>query len=248
MGGQILTLKSANTNGDLTGTLISSDENVGVFGGVDCAQAPLGARYCDHIEEQIFPVQAWDTEYYATKFSERGAEEDIWRIVAAEDQTEITTEPFQVEVPVLNRGEVFEFRSSEDFKVVADKPILVAQYMTGSSTTTSSNDGDPSMLLAVPARQYRRGYVFLVPETYDRDWVTVTFPDGANILFDGEPLDLAMAVPIGETGFNVLRMPVEDGRHDVDSDLPVGVSVYGYDFNISYAYPAGLDLSEFGTD
>jgi hypothetical protein len=28
--------------------------------------------------------------------------------------------------------------------------------------------------------------------------------------------------------------------------MPVGVSVYGYDSNISYAYPAGLDLSEFG--
>ena len=102
------------------------------------------------------------------------------------------------------------------------------------------------MLLAVPARQYRRSYVFLVPNTYDRDWITITYPDGATILLDHEALDLEEGSPIGDTGFNVVRVSAADGRHEVESDLPVGVSVYGYDFNISYAYPAGLDLSEFG--
>jgi hypothetical protein len=33
-----------------------------------------------------------------------------------------------------------------------------------------------------------------------------------------------------------------DGVHVVESDLPVGVSVYGFDQFISYAYPGGLDL------
>ena len=102
------------------------------------------------------------------------------------------------------------------------------------------------MLLAVPARQYRRDYVFLVPETYDRDWVTLTYPDGAAVTLDGEVVDTAQGATIGQSGFSVLRIAVEDGRHEVQADVPVGVSVYGYDFNISYAYPAGLDLSAFG--
>ena len=33
-----------------------------------------------------------------------------------------------------------------------------------------------------------------------------------------------------------------DGVHRIDADAPVGVSVYGFDRFISYAYPAGLDL------
>jgi hypothetical protein len=246
--GQILTLKSASAGGDLTGTIISADFNVAVYGGVDCAQVPVGASYCDHIEEKIFPVQAWDVEYFATKFSARGIENDIWRIVASEDQTSIVTEPSQGDIPVLNRGEFFEFTSADDFKITATNPIMVAQFMTGSSTTNSSNDGDPSMLMAVPARQYRRDYVFLVPDTYGDDWMTMIFPDGAAPLLDGVPVDVGAATPIGNTGFNVLRQSVGDGRHEVVSDLPVGVSVYGYDHNISYAYPAGLDLSAFNGD
>ena len=149
---------------------------------------------------------------------------------------------------MLNRGEFFEFSSNEDFKVEADNPILLVQYMTGSSTTRSPNDGDPSMLQTVPARQFRRDYIFLVPDTYERDWITVTYPDGAQVMLDDEPMNLGPGRPIGATGFNVLRTRVEDGGHTVTSDVPVGVTVYGYDYNISYAYPAGLDLSEFGQD
>ncbi len=243
--GQVLTLKSLSAGTDLTGTEITSAYNVGVFGGQDCAQIPVGQNFCDHIEEKIFPIQAWDVEYFATKFQSRGVESDIWRIVASEDQTVITTDPPQISIPVLNRGEFFEFASVQDFKIQSDKPILVAQYMTGSSTTQSPDNGDPAMLLAVPARQFRRNYVFLVPDTYDDDWITITYPEGASPLLDGEPVNLDGSSPIGQSGFRVVRVHVEDGRHEVLSDLPVGVSVYGYDFNISYAYPAGLDLTSF---
>ena len=70
----------------------------------------------------------------------------------------------------------------------------------------------------------------------------------AQIVLDDAAVDLGAGTPIGNTGFSVLRQRVSDGRHSVESDVPVGVSVYGYDFNISYAYPAGLDLSEFGQE
>ncbi len=243
--GQTLTLKSASGGGDLTGTIITSDENVAVYGGVDCAQVPIGRTYCDHIEEKLFPVQAWDNVYYATKFQPRGVESDIWRIIASTDGTTLTMDPPQGNPPMLNRGEFYEFSSTGDFKIEANHPILVAQYMTGSSTTNAADSGDPAMLLTVPARQYRRDYVFLVPDTYDDDWVTIVYPDGAAPMLDGEPIDVAQGTAIGASGFKVLRLSVTDGRHEITSDLPVGLSVYGYDFNISYAYPAGLDLSAF---
>jgi hypothetical protein len=246
--GQILTLKSLSAGGDLTGTVIEATENVAVYGGVDCAQVPVGASYCDHIEEKIFPVHSWDTSYFATKFQPRGIETDIWRVIASEDQTVVQTNPPQIDIPVLDEGEFFEFTSLQDFEITSDKPVLVVQFMTGSSTTRSPDDGDPAMLQTVPARQFRRDYIFLVPDTYDRDWMTVTYPTGTQILLDDAVLDLAAGTPIGGTGFSVLRTRVADGRHSVQADAPVGVSVYGYDFNISYAYPAGLDLSEFGQE
>lgn len=241
--GQVLTLKSASAGQDLTGTVIVASENVGVFGGVDCAQIPVGADYCDHIEEKIFPLRAWDRTYYASKFQTRGNEADVYRVVASVDGTVITTEPSVGPIPVLNRGEWHEFESTADFQLEASEPVLLVQYMKGSSQTGSADNGDPSMLTVVPARQYREDYVFLVPDTYERDHLNITFPAGATITLDGLAVDTAAAVPLGETGFLVLRRSIEDGRHVLIASEPVGVSVYGYDFNISYAYPAGLDLS-----
>jgi len=241
--GQVLTLESLSAGTDLTGTAIVSTANVGVFGGVDCAQIPVGADYCDHIEETIVPLRAWDRTYYVSKFQPRGTETDVYRVVAATDGTTITTEPTVGPFPVLNRGEWYEFETTRDFELEASEPVLVVQYMKGSSQTGSADNGDPSMLTVVPARQYRPDYVFLVPDTYARDFINITFPVGATVILDDQPLSTATATPIGETGFMVLRSPISDGRHVLVSTEPVGLSVYGYDLNISYAYPAGLDLN-----
>jgi hypothetical protein len=73
--------------------------------------------------------------------------------------------------------------------------------------------------------------------------VTVVAPQGVAVILDGEPLDLSTAPRIGQSRYVAARVPVADGRHEIRADEPVGVSVYGYDRNISYAYPAGLDLS-----
>ena len=58
-----------------------------------------------------------------------GLENDHWRILAAEDDTKVETVPPQTPVPVLNAGEWFEFASREHFEIVADKPILVGQFL-----------------------------------------------------------------------------------------------------------------------
>ena len=46
------------------------------------------------------------------------------------------------------------------------------------------------------------------------------------------------------TPWKVARLPVSDGVHRVDADLPVSVIAYGYDRDVSYGYAAGLNLVE----
>jgi hypothetical protein len=163
--------------------------------------------------------------------------------VASSPQTQITLSPPVAQVPTLGPGEHFTFSTAEDFLLEATAPVTLVQFMSGSQTVqTHPNDGDPSMLLAVPVRQFRQRYIFLVPNTYSRDWVSVVHPRGATVMLNGAPLDLGQAQPVAGTQYMVSRLSVEDGRHEVVADMPVGVSVYGFDHNISYAYPAGLDL------
>ena len=52
-------------------------------------------------------------------------------------------------------------------------------------------------------------------------------------------------IAIGKSGYGVARVQLSNagsGDHTITSDVPVGISVYGYGVYTSYWYPGGLDL------
>jgi len=128
---EVLNIESNGPNKDLTGSRIASDKPVAVFGG---HEASFSSEDCcaDHLEHQLLPVSSWGTTYVATKSGPRAAEDDYWRILAAEDDTEIQTIPDQGPMPVLKQGEFFEVKSSKDFVIVSKKPIMVGQFLASS--------------------------------------------------------------------------------------------------------------------
>ena len=58
---------------DLTGTEILADFPIIVFGGHECANVPLGFNFCDHIEQQMFPVPSWGAQYIGSHFVDRAS-------------------------------------------------------------------------------------------------------------------------------------------------------------------------------
>jgi len=207
----------------------------------------------DHLEQQIYPVRTWGKHYIAAKSYDRNLELDVWRILAAEDGTVVTTFPPQANIPVLNRGQWYEFETRDHFEILADKPILVGQFLaaeqapdpnvSGIPGVGDAGIGDPAFILSVPVAQYRKDYVFLAPNKYQADYVNIVAPVGAAVELDGEVLDDAYFESI-TPDYRVVRRQVEDGVHRVVADMPVGVVVYGYDQYVSYGYPAGLDLRD----
>ena len=276
MQGEVVSVGTVSQDGmDLTGTIIESDEPVVVFSGVDCANVPRGVRYCDHLEQQLAPVDTWDSEFVATGFAQRGTEPTIWRVLALRDGTDLSTDP-----PVeglhgvsLDAGELVEVSTALDFVIDATGPIAVAQFMVGSEypgfeagcDRVGNPDGcaipaepacfegntaigDPSFLLAVPMTQFRREYFVLVPEDYRDDYFSVVAREGTTVDLDGTPLDLQSGTRIGDSDWFALRLQVLDGQHRVTSEDPFGLTVYGYDCDVSYAYPGGLDLDAVSAD
>jgi hypothetical protein len=57
------TIQFASSSGDLTGSHISADKEIGVFGGHSCTNIPNDKTACDHIEEQLFPLNTWGAHY-----------------------------------------------------------------------------------------------------------------------------------------------------------------------------------------
>ncbi|MBL6976071.1 MAG: IgGFc-binding protein [Deltaproteobacteria bacterium] len=153
----------------------------------------------DHLEMQMYPVETWGKEYIATHSYPRGKEKDVWRIMAAENGTQLTTYPTQVNAPVLNRGEYVDFESLDHFEIHAKKPILVGQFLAaenapdpnvgGIKGKDDANTGDPAFILAVSEEQFRMEYVFLSPDKYLFDCVNLIVPVGATVLLDGEEVN-----------------------------------------------------------
>ena len=106
--------------------------------------------------------------------------------------------------------------------------------------------GDPSLILAAPAEEYRSSYIFLTPGQYAFDYINVIAPTGAIVTLDDVGLDGSAFVPITGSPYYVARLPVSDGIHSISASAPISVVVYGYDDDVSYGYLGGLGLHDIG--
>lgn len=250
--GQVVQLMTKQETGnDLTGTSISADQKVAVFSGQECAEVPNGTAACDHLEQQLLPVSTWGERYILSKFKPRGSEPDFYRVVAAKDGTTLSTEPpiSGVDGETLDAGEMLEFDLEPSVVIEGDKPISVGQFMVGSqhSGVTEECDsrpgtiGDPAFMIDVPESQFRSDYVIYTPSGYQQDWLNIVKPTGATVEIDGTALSQS-GDEIASSGFEVVRKEVQPGTHKVTSSEPIGLYSYGFECDVSYAYPGGLDL------
>lgn len=156
----------------------------------------IGYNTCcaDHLQMQMFPVTTWGTKYVATLSYPRGSERDVWRIMAASDNTQLTTYPSQTDNWVINRGQFVEFEADENFEIIGKKPLLVGQFLAAQqapdpgSGETDAKTGDPTFILAVPVEQFRTEYVFLAPDKYMFDCVNIIAKPGVPVFLDGQEL------------------------------------------------------------
>lgn len=252
--GDIAEIMVTTENTALGGTRIEGDAPIGVFSGHECAWIPHMVPACDHIEDQLSGVRLWGDHFTASRMPIRETngvpETTLWHVVASEDDTTVTftADPEVTGVPAgpqnLDAGGVIEFYAGGtaahpgDFLVDADKPIALANYMTGEANLVTSTLGDPAMVQLSPIEQWLPRYILLVPSEWELDFFVVTRPNGADITIDGVAMNDMDFLPVGG-GYEVARVPTTDGVHSLESDSGFMVTVVGYDSADSYAYIGG---------
>ena len=254
--GDVLQIAGSANSSTLEGTIVEASERVAVFAGHSCANIPPQNTACDHIEEQIFGLQTWGTEYLAARMPARAnpPEISVWHFLAGNDPVALT---FEAEADVtgmppgntlaLAAGESVELQvagsvaNPGDFRVTGDEAFLVTQYMIGG--TDGGNIGDPCMMQAVPSEQFLDNYVVMVASTWINDKMTLTREPGASVIVDGIDVDSWPGVELTAVGpyWEVVRITVDDGPRVLEGSQPFGVQVVGYDDWDSYCYPGGLN-------
>jgi hypothetical protein len=269
--GQFLQITQAE---ELTGSVIQSTEAIGVFGASSCMNVPLMQGNCDSAQQQLPPVRALGSEYVGVRYRGRGQNLDggvqdeavPWRLVGAVDGTTLTWDPLTPPgaPKSLALGELAEFTTTGPFVVKSqdvDHPFYLGAYMTGGKLF--KGEGDPDWVNVITPPQFLNDYVFFTDPTYpETDLVLVRSPSKVDGSFADVTLNCAGA-PAGQTvtgwtaigAYEYTRVDLvtgnfmgqngcENGRQELLSPLPFGVTVWGWGATqqtqfVSYAYPAG---------
>ena len=298
----VLNLETPDLNAfgaDFTGSLIYSDKPVAVFVGSEASDAPsfdtlLERRCCaDHLEEQLDPVRAAGKTFAlgpgpsrTTAVKAAGGElgvaeePEYFRFVATiNGTTTITTTlpPPDNEFTLFNQGDHYEVATTRDFLAESTEPVHVTQVnpsQDAANVPRALPGGDPSLVVVPPIEQFRGTYVFLTPDKYAFDFVTVVAPAQAKVELDNTVLDEAICQVTPSDGLSdtqrgsppqlltyrcqlsfpaidpdtgeILPGDQNDGVHRIVSAEPIGVTVFGFDRYVSYAYAAGTELIELG--
>ncbi|MFO0758767.1 MAG: IgGFc-binding protein [Byssovorax sp.] len=277
--GQVLQL-SQDT--ELIGSAIQADKPIGLWGAASCLSIDVNAHACDSAHQQIPPVKALGSAYAAVRYRNRfqGIEESPpWRVVGAVDGTVLTYEPEPPQgAPLsLSLGQVGEFNTPGPFTVRSqdpDHPFYMSAHMTGCTTVSPPGDcrGDPEFVNVIPLEQYLRSYTFFTDPTYpETNLVLVRQADMTG--FHDVKLDCAGTVngwmPLGNNGtLQYARIDLvtnnflgvngcDNGLHEIHSDAPFGLTVWGwgtalsdqtlFSQAVSYAYPAGASVQPINT-
>jgi hypothetical protein len=294
----VVNLETAGLNADFTGTLVESTAPVTVFVGSEASDVPIFGTYqtrqccADHLEEQLFPDSALGNFFVvplmpsrtralkAAAFeddpldvAERNEPQWVRVIAVAEGVTEVTTTLPLDDSFRLRQGEEEILYADQDFLLEADAPIAVLQALPSQGVTGIPRQfpgGDPAIVAVPPIEQYRRDYIFLTPDKYAFDFVTITAEAGTRIELDGQPLPehcetapadglprrpgdpdpervihrCQLSFPKVPSGQNSQPVAADqnDGVHTILADREVGIIVYGFDRFVSYAYAGGLNL------
>lgn len=239
---------------DLTGTRVRASAPVAVFSGHNCAFVPFDRWACDHLEEQVPPLETWGREFVVAVTapqSPAGPEPNLVRILSGADGNVVTLDPpppGRDATALLQAGQWLELETRDHLRVLGSGPLAVGQFLVGQnfSSPEPDLDGDPAFALLVPVAQFRQSYAFLAPSTFSSSYVNVVKPVGEQspvVTLDGAPVSEALfTAPVGGSGYGVARLPIGGSFHRLEASAPVGIVVYGFARYTSYLYPGGLDL------
>lgn len=258
--------------GNLSGTRITADKPIAVFSGNVATIEPQpvqGTLGCcaDHMEHQMPPLVAWGNGYAAAPVpapalqTASGDDRTAYRITGGYDGTSLQYSPSAPPgaPSTINAYQTVRFETNQPFTVRTTDPakaftitqfILSGEAARQSPSPIGSNGhpGDPGMIVIPAAAQFQDRYIFLVPQGYEYNYVTIYRPEGASVVLDGNDVtndaNWKSVGVIDTTTWQYNHFLLGTGQHIVDGgeDGTLGIVSVGYSQAVSYGFPGGAGV------
>lgn len=251
---------------ELSGTTVRSIANgagqcypIAVFSGSSRTENPCGGLEGlrvyggDNDMQQVFPRQAWGKRYLTAPTSEGASSNlfmnNIYKIQVQDAATVVKKNGAVLpQSSMITPGNYYYYESSTADYIEADKPVMVAQYMSGGCVMDQM--GDPEMFYLSPLEQgikhvgFFRNNLFLIKYNY----LTLIVPDKgvSSLKIDGKTDDYnyKYAHP-NKPGYTIVvkRWTAAQAQCIVESDSAFTAITYGLGGAESYGYNAGTYIN-----
>ncbi len=251
---------------DISGTLVHTDKPVWVTGANRYSRVPSGVDggTGDQLQETLFPLQHWGTEYVLpsgiaripenpTKEQLDFIEPNYYRIYAGASDVTVTSTPADPAFPVTldNVGDFVNIETAPGthLSLEANAPFMPVQYLRSLDVGAELGDprigyGDPAMVQMVPTEQYLSRYVFATGINFYYNYLQITraASDDEVSITDTDSGNILSVCPSGcdyafepAGDFEVAWLPIPEGTYLAEADTPFGIIQSGH------GRSAGLD-------
>jgi len=261
--GQIYNLKgttSGNDGVDLTGTRIRSVSNgvqgckrIAVFSGsgrvsITCS---TDVATSDNLFQQAFPGNAWGRKFLTVPTS--GLPNNYFRIAVSDPATVVTIDG--VQATNLINGFYYEIMANTPKSIVADKPVMVAQYITSTNSQDAptcgnsfNRNGDPEMIYLSPVEQTIDKITLNSTKHYQitSNYINVVIKSAAinSFTLDGVNSSASFVTHPQDPAYSYAVFAVAAGPHSLKADSGFNATAYGYGTTESYGYNAGTNIKD----
>ena len=246
---------------DLTGSKVFSNKPVSFFSGHQCADVPINVSACDHLVEQLSPTLTWGQLFFTASLKNRTSGER-YKVISSRSATSIVihcslngrsySTNFSINLSRAGSSQEFHINKNLFCSIQADKPALLVQFAAGGSLEVTAY-GDPFMMVIPPVEQYKNNYTF-VSQSRFANFLTITVPakfyNPSMIFLNGTALTTTgLWIPIYCSNVDICgyatQTSISAGTSHIYHENPnavFGAVVYGFEFYVSYGYPAGMEL------
>ena len=248
--GDTLTISSSQ---DLTGSRVTSNKSISLFSGHYCKEGHNDN--CSVLVQQIPPFNSWASAFILhTNISyDRGIIGNWVKLIASDNGANVTLNCTTDRINYESSGYSLDFRehmilfiAHKHCAVTSDENILILQFQNSNTTDMLTNT---FMLIVAGLVHYETHYVF---STFDDiTFATVTIPtenprfnplliNNTVYYTDWERIELNTVVYY----YAIISLPA--GIHTlafVGNYIKLGITIYGYNTNDTYAFPAAMRLN-----